>query len=706
MRNFTFLFVLLLLAATGVHAQQRTCSTMDHLQYLKDKDPAAEKNHEKHLYQVNEWVRTHADDYRSAGGAIVIPTVVHVVYANGAQNIPDNQVLSQIDVLNRDFRRLNTDTTNTPAVWQNVMGDAGIEFCLAQRDPQGNPTTGIVRVPTSVNSFGINDGMKFNSSGGSDAWPRDEYLNIWVCNLQGGLLGYAQFPGQAANTDGVAVDYQFFGTINTQPPFNTGRTTTHEVGHWLGLFHIWGDDGGACSGSDNIADTPNQGNSSSGCPSFPATDNCATTSPGYMFMNYMDYSNDNCMNGFTVGQGTRMQGVLSTTRSAITNSDGCVPVNLEPNDAQMQAINSPTGTNCATSITPEIEVFNRGQNALTSFNVNWSLDQGPTQTQAWTGNLPSLGTVTITLPTTPINAGNHDLVIWTSDPNGVNDDDPTNDTLSTAFVIQTVPTGGAVPFVEDFEGGFPPSGWTINNPDNDDTWELASVGAGGSARSAYINYYDYAAPGERDEMILPALDLTNGSAPVMTFDLSYKLYSTNGFSDTLHVYVSTDCGATWTNVYTKFDQALTTATPFAQQSPWVPSTNAHWRNESIDLSAYAGVQGVQIKFVAANDYENNLYIDNVNVLGFVGVETELPASAVQLSPNPGHDYYRLDINLPEISEVEVSVVNAVGQQVSLQRLQGFSNGRVELDLSGQAAGIYFVRVKTTSGATTRKLIRQ
>lgn len=690
----------------GLQAQ-RTCSTMDHLQHLKDKDPAAEKNHQKSVHKVNEWVRTHGENYRS-GGIITIPVVVHVVYANGAQNISDAQIQSQIDVLNEDFRRLNSDTTNTPAAFQSVMGDSEIEFCMAQRDPQGNPTTGIIRVPTSVNSFGINDGMKFSSSGGSDAWPRDEYLNIWVCNLQGGLLGYAQFPGQAANTDGVAVDYQYFGTINTSPPFNTGRTTSHEIGHWLGLFHIWGDDNGACSGSDNVADTPNQGNASSGCPSFPATDNCSPQSPGYMFMNYMDYSNDNCMNGFTVGQGTRMQGVLATTRSSLQNSNGCVPVNLLPNDAQVMEILSPSGTNCATSITPQVEIFNRGQNPLTSLDINWQVDAGAVMTQPWTGSLASLGTIVETLPTQAIAPGNHDIKIWTSNPNGVSDDDPTNDTLTASFVIQNAPTGSAAPFVETFEtGSFPPSGWTINNPDNDDTWELFSgAGANNSSRSAYINYYDYPAPGERDEMVLPAIDLSNGTAPVLTFDLSYKLYSQTGFSDTLHVYVSTDCGATWNNVYTKFDQALTTATPYYTTSPWVPTTTSHWRNEWVDLSAYANTAGVQIKFVAANDYENDLYIDNVNVLGFVGVENQLPSNAVLLSPNPGHDQFRLDISLPAMSEVEISVVNSIGQQIYQTNREDFTNGRVDLDLTGQATGIYFVRVKTSAGTSTKKLIRQ
>lgn len=704
MRKFTFLVGFLFLSVTGIQAQ-RTCSTMDHFQHLKDTDPAAEKNHQKYKHKVNEWIRENGNQHR-AGGVITIPTVVHVIYRTSAENISNAEIMSQMTILNEDFRKQNADTSNIPAVWANTMGDSEIEFCLAQRDPQGNPTTGILRVPTTVNSFGFSDNMKYTSSGGSDAWPRDQYLNIWVCNLGGGLLGFAQFPGQAAATDGVAVGYQFFGNIGSQAPFNLGRTTTHEVGHWLGLEHIWG--GNGCANGDGVADTPPQNTASGGCPSFPATDNCSPSSPGYMFMNYMDYSDDGCMNSFTVGQGNVMQGVLATTRVSLQSSNGCVPVNLLPNDASLAGINSPSGSVCAASITPEFDLFNNGQNTITSIDVNWQIDAGTVMTQAWTGSLASLATTTITLPSQAVAPGNHDITIWTTNPNGVSDDDPTNDTMSVNFTLTTAPAGTAPPLVETFEtGNFPPAGWSINNPDNAETWELfSSAGANNSSRSARMNYFDYAAPGEIDELVLPSIDLSSAPAPVLTFDVSYSLYSQTGFSDTLTVYVSTDCGASWTSVYQKFDQALTTVSPFFTTNQWVPTTSDHWRNEYVDLSAYANTVGVQIKFVGGNDYENDLYIDNVNVLGFVGVEGNLPNTAVTLSPNPGHDQFRLDINLPVISEVEISVVNSIGQKVWETSREEFNNGRVELDLSGQSTGIYFVRVKTSSGTTTKKLIRQ
>jgi hypothetical protein len=186
-----------------------------------------------------------------------IPVVVHVVYNTNAQNISDAQVQSQIDILNQDFQKLNADTTAVPSAFKPLIADCKIQFCLAKQDPYGNPTTGILRKYTSKTAFSDNDDIKKSGRGGDDAWPASSYLNLWVGNLSGGLLGYAQFPGGTAATDGVVVLYSAFGNTGTvSAPYHKGRTTTHEVGHWLNLRHIWGDDSGACTGSDGVGDTP------------------------------------------------------------------------------------------------------------------------------------------------------------------------------------------------------------------------------------------------------------------------------------------------------------------------------------------------------------------------------------------------------------------------------------------------------------------
>lgn len=251
---------------------------------------------------------------------IVIPVVVHVVYNNEKQNISDKQILSQIEALNADFNGLNADLSRVPAYFKPLAASVGIRFELARVTPQGAPTNGINRVKTSTKYFKDNDGVKFTRSGGVDAWDPSRYMNIWVCDLDLSLLGYASFPGGPKDRDGVVIDYKVFGTIgDLQAPYNKGRTATHEVGHWLGLKHLWGD--GYC-GDDGIDDTPQQQQMSRGCPTGQVH-SCGSTPYGDMYMNFMDFTNDGCMYMFTLGQRKAMRRLFSQDplRSALAASD-------------------------------------------------------------------------------------------------------------------------------------------------------------------------------------------------------------------------------------------------------------------------------------------------------------------------------------------------------------------------------------------------
>ncbi len=228
-------------------------------------------------------------------GSIDIPVIVHVIYANSAQNISDSQINSQIDVLNNDFNATNSDLSQLPSEFQGVVGDVDVNFTLDQ----------VIRVSANTANWGTNDAMKFSSNGGSDVVTPDTHLNVWVCNIGGGILGYAQFPGGSASTDGVVVSPQYFGTNGTaQAPFDGGRTATHEVGHYLNLRHIWGD--GRCNKDDFVSDTPRSDAPNYGCPNYP-TENCRSND---MTMNYMDYVYDECMYMFSEGQKVRMRTIF------------------------------------------------------------------------------------------------------------------------------------------------------------------------------------------------------------------------------------------------------------------------------------------------------------------------------------------------------------------------------------------------------------
>ncbi len=295
--------------------QVRTCGTMPVHERLLRTIPQyinARIASENHAFQFANNMLSGART-----GVTVIPVVIHVVFNNATQNISDAQINSQITILNQDYRKTNADVSHTPAVFLPLCGDARIEFQLASTDPSGKPTTGIIRTSTTSASFSQDDKVKSAATGGANAWPAANYLNIWVCQLGGGLLGYAQFPGGPAATDGVVILHSAFGNTGTAAaPFNLGRSATHEIGHWLNLRHIWGDDGGGCSGDDFVADTPNCADHNFNKPTFPHV-TCNNGPNGDLFMNYMDYTDDDSMFMFTNGQIIRMQACLDGDRSTI-----------------------------------------------------------------------------------------------------------------------------------------------------------------------------------------------------------------------------------------------------------------------------------------------------------------------------------------------------------------------------------------------------
>ncbi len=322
------LLISLLFTVSGIAQTQLTkdCSAQTYNDQLLGNDPQFARNQQQIESFTRNFISRGTSNMRSAG-TVSIPVVVHVVYNTAVQNISDAQILSQIDALNEDFGKLNADTVNIPNAFKSLVGNMQIEFCLAKRDPSGNTTTGITRTQTNELSFTSDNKVKFGTTGGKDAWNRDQYLNIWVCYLGGNLGGYAQYPGGQASTDGVVVTYTTFGrTSNVAAPYNYGRVTTHEVGHWLNLRHIWGSS--AC-GDDLVADTPQQDGNNFFCPTFPKMSSCSGSgSNGDMFMNHMDYTYDGCKNMFTYGQVARAQALFAPggSREALLNSLGCIPV--------------------------------------------------------------------------------------------------------------------------------------------------------------------------------------------------------------------------------------------------------------------------------------------------------------------------------------------------------------------------------------------
>lgn len=315
----------------------RKCGTMQYHQRLVERNP---ENYIENRKDIERLTSAHIRQTSRAelrSGIATICCVVHVVYNTPEENISDEQIASQFKVLNVCYRNLDPDAHDIPQPFASLIADAQIEFALARRDPDGKPTTGITRTETNTESFTDDNSVKSSNTGGIDAWPSDKYLNIWVCSLDSnGLLGYAQFPGGPRETDGVVINYSGFGPMGSATaPFDGGKTTVHEIGHWLNLLHIWGDDNGGCDGSDNVADTPNCAGSNSGKPTFPHV-TCSNDPNGDMFMNYMDYTDDSAMYMFTPGQIERIDAAINGPRASILLSDGLKSPTIEDISARLR----------------------------------------------------------------------------------------------------------------------------------------------------------------------------------------------------------------------------------------------------------------------------------------------------------------------------------------------------------------------------------
>jgi hypothetical protein len=301
------------------------CSTTETWINYQQKNPDATVRRANLEKFTKKWI-SEGKKLKIDGEIITIPVVVHVLYHFDEDNISDEQIFSQIDVLNEDFRLLNSDALDSNHPFWDYTADAEIEFCLASVDPFGNETDGITRTYTDTIEFTNDDDIKFSDSGGVDNWDPHSYLNLWVFPLSGTTLGFATFPSDLKidpELDGVVITTNAFGYLGELNESNDmGRTATHEVGHWLNLRHIWGDE--PC-GDDFVDDTEPAEEANDGCPDFPHRDynQCGTLENGEMFMNYMDYVDDACMNMFTFGQVDRMWATLLGPRSELQSSIGC-----------------------------------------------------------------------------------------------------------------------------------------------------------------------------------------------------------------------------------------------------------------------------------------------------------------------------------------------------------------------------------------------
>jgi hypothetical protein len=586
--------------------------------------------------RFEQWVRTKIiangnrtlQTNRIASVTYTIPVVVHIIHNGEAvgsgTNISDAQIQSQIQVLNDDYKRLNADASNTPVEFAGLAGSIDMQFVLAQQDPEGLPTNGITRTQGTKTSWTLSDNSQFK---GLSYWPAENYLNIWVINFAAstGLLGYAQLPtisdpnlaggledsSSDRLTDGVAIHYKDFGSgssFNLDAAYNKGRTATHEVGHFFGLRHIWGD--GNCA-TDYVADTPTQPNSTSGCPSNPANVTCSDGTHHKMFQNYMDYTNDACMNLFTKNQVDRMVVILqnSPRRTSLLTSPGASPPVAVANDVGIRQIVAPQSSVCSGSITPQIEIKNYGNNNVISVQVQVTVNSVVTETKTFAMNLTPLQSAIVSFnnPISFTTGATPTVSFAILATNGTTDGNAANNTLTQSV---TVPSSTSLPVLESFNAV--PAGWQILNPDGLTTWaNVPAPDAVASNRAMYMDFHDYDNQGTTDWLVTPSFTLSNALTSQMKFNRAYAQYP-GETGDELMVYALPSCSHDLSQGILLFDASGTTlATASSTSSDFTPSSATQWKTEVKSLSTLSSSISYQLAFVGKNGWGNNLYIDTV-----------------------------------------------------------------------------------------------
>jgi PKD repeat protein len=683
-----------------VSAQQNfTCGNPEQLRKLYAANPQMEADYYK---LINKYKQTIHGEKNTDTTIYRIPIVFHVIHEYGAENITDAQILDEMDILNIDYRKLNADTAAIVPAFDTLAGDARIQFVLPSIDPWGNCTNGIEHIYNHQTNKG-DDYSKLHQ------WNRSEYLNVWVVNTIGaaGVAGYAYYPGATIGgfffADGIIILNDYIGSIGTSAPFSS-RALTHEIGHYLGLSHTWGNtnDPGVACGDDQSEDTPiTKGHNN--CSNV----NDATCNPGIIenVQNFMEYSY--CSNMFTFDQIDWMRNTLITD---IANRD-----NLWT-DSNLTLVGALSAPLCAP--VADFSVTKRmicaGDN-VTFKNASWN---ATVDTYEWSFPGGSPATSTAANPTvTYATEGFYTATLTVTNATGSS----TKTFNNVVYASPTAWTEHIGPAAEDFNSS--QNFWISENPEENHAgfnhistngkdmtgcFKLNNYKDISSAQAFTEDYFYYDRLGNsKDYLTSPSYDLSTTTGVTVSFDYAYGTKGTTlaDITEVLKVYSSRDCGKTWTLRKTIDQEELLTA-GYVGNTDFAPTTNAQWKTASFTYATAATDVRTRFRFeYTASDFSSNFYFDNFNVSGTLGIEENGATATVAISPNPVSTGTEIAVEVTATtSDMSIQLVDMNGSVVSTTNVQASNGTQTVMIPMNVSKGCYFLNAIQGNTKTTHKVV--
>lgn len=654
------------------------------------KDKLSEgQNYAEYLESIYDIKYDESVDLKTKKATRTIPVVFHVIHAYGDENISKAQIEDQLRVVNEDFQRQNADASNTRDFFKSRAANFNIEFKLARIAPDGSYTEGITRTYDPVNMIENYEDGSSEAKSTVSAWDRSRYLNIWVVkriesSRAGTILGYAQLPGGPASTDGIVMIHDRVGTIGTANSSGKGRTLTHEIGHWLGLYHPFQ---GGCSGSDGVDDTPPVAEASYGCTASQNPNTCNTDFPNEIDMveNYMDYANGSCMNAFTNGQFARVNGFLASNQYRARN---IAASNLVATGVNTNPVSIPKADFWYDD--PDKKVICAGQSMkFKDFSYNGDITQ---RTWKFEGGTPATSS-----------AVNPEIVYNTPGVYKVELDvaNSAGGTTASQILFVTVLPNVAeskAPFGQDFESNTSVNSWQFEKDLSGNGWERNTL-IGYSGNNSIMAYVDENTPQSlRMKAISEAVDVSEYEVPLnLHFKYAYARRVSSA-SEILLVLGSVDCGQSWATLKAYNSTNLVTG-PVSPN--WEPQSKSDWGRASISLSKYKDETNLFLRFDVISQQGNSVFIDDINIGEFALSTPELYQEQTwKVTPNPAQNSFiiKTENNTPK---GKILVRDLTGRLLLEEQI---NSEQMTVNSSGLPNGLYILSVMNENKVWSSKLI--